>query len=165
MESQFKRIESSTYSICLSLYVSSLSFSQLDHAFYSIWANYWTDFTIIKIYTRLFSSCSPAHFAYYDWNTQLRIHRHWPKIYFNSVHMFCLKYPYCIYQDIKTADQAKMVRRERHSKKKKNYEVLLTKCCFVFPRLKTLVFFLGEASEHSEIIKLSITTGRPVLTD
>lgn len=110
-----------------------------DHA---LWVNYWAekDFTIIKIYTR-FSPAVLHHISHTVIGACSSEYRRWTKLYFNTVHIFCLKYPYCIYQDVRTANQTKMVRRAKYNTKEKKDKVLLTKCCFVFPRLKKLTFF------------------------
>lgn len=122
-----------------------------DYTLCSVWVNYWAepDFIIIKIYTRLFSRCSSAHLTCCDWGIQLRIHRHWPILYFNTVHIFCLKYPYCSFQDVRTASQAK---REHNIKEKKWRHAVdkmlpsfseTAKKCFVLIYLKWLSILLS----------------------
>lgn len=138
MESQFKWIKSSASFSCLSLYVSSLSFSQ----FHALWVNYWAekDFTIIKIYTR-FSPAVLHHISHTVIGACSSEYRRWTKLYFNTVHIFCLKYPYCIYQDVRTANQTKMVRRAKHNTKEKKTKCCLQNVVLCFQDWKKLTFF------------------------
>lgn len=111
--------------------------SFIGHALCNMQLNYWEEagFTIIKIYTRLFSSYSITRFTCYDWDIQLRIYRHLPIFYFITIHIFCLKYPYCIFQDVRVTNQAKRIWRGGHSRKEENGNTTLTKC-LIFPSLQ-----------------------------
>lgn len=79
--------------------------------------------------------------------------------------IFCLKYPYCIYQDIRTANQTKMVRRETHSKKGKKLWSAADKMLFCFSKTEKNVVFFFLREERFWNIELFITTGRSVVIE